>query len=82
MRDNEYQELYREEARAETQWQVIAGNAGTVYTGGDDKLAKQAFDQYVELSKAGSGRVAGEPVSLWCDGELHDEYDPAEPEDG
>ncbi len=34
------------------------------------------FNEYVRLSKAGYGRVSGEPVTLFKDGEIIEEHAP------
>ena len=50
-------------------YEVVVGNLGTVYSGRDKKKAQIDFDEYVSMSKTGYGRVAGEPVTMFCDGE-------------
>jgi hypothetical protein len=40
------------------------------------KLALECFNTYVSLSKAGEGRAAYEPVTLFKDGEIISEYLP------
>jgi hypothetical protein len=49
-------------------YQVIVGNIGTVYDGGDLKEAHKAFDEYEAQSENGYGRASGESVALF-DGE-------------
>jgi len=46
------------------QYQVIAGNIGTVHEGNSQHVAQQKANEYVELSKANYGRVAGEDVAI------------------
>lgn len=54
---------------------VVVGNIGTVYQGDDFEAAFAAFDEYVEQSKSGAGRAAGESVCLFTDDELSSEYE-------
>jgi hypothetical protein len=56
-------------------YQVIVGNVGTVYSGNNRKTAVRTFEGYLQNSKASVGRVAGEPVTLWCDGEIEREHE-------
>lgn len=55
-------------------FQVIVGNAGTVYNGNNYMVAQTTFSRYVKHSKLGQGRVAGEPVTLMHNGEIRSEY--------
>jgi hypothetical protein len=57
-------------------WELIVGNLGTVYSGTDGFHAIVDFNEYVKMSKDGYGRVAGEPVTLFKNGEVHKEYEP------
>lgn len=72
-----------------TTHEVIVGNVGTVYRSEDDThpngkfrswrewRARQIFAEWVEASKADTGRAGGEPVTLLDeDGEIADEYFP------
>ena len=59
-------------------YQVIVGNVGTVYDGDNRKEAEDAYADYVDFSKALMGRVGGEAVTLFCDGEILLEH-PGEP---
>jgi len=57
-------------------YEVICGNIGTVYHRRVRADACVAYDEYVALSLAGSGRAAQEPVTLFKDGEPEQEYQP------
>ncbi len=57
-----------------TLFQVVVGNIGTVYDGPNGLEARVAFNQYVGHSRDGYGRAAGEPVTLWRDGEIEQEH--------
>ena len=57
-------------------YEVTVGNIGTVYRGALETTARTEFNEYVRLSKAGFGRVAGEPVTLFKDGEIIKEHAP------
>ena len=57
-------------------WSVHVGNLGTVYDGESEEEAREAFDDYVELSDNGHGRVANEPVTLCRDGDEVAGYSP------
>lgn len=57
-------------------YELIVGNIGTVYRGSLETTARKEFNEYVRLSKAGYGRVAGEPVTLFKDGEIIKEHAP------
>jgi len=50
-------------------FEVIAGNVGTVYSGNNYMQAIRKYQAYVKLSKADTGRVSGESVVLFNDGE-------------
>ena len=53
-------------------YEVIVGNVGSVHEGVDRDEAKEVFSQYVEMSKmygGAGGRVSGEDVTLFEDGE-------------
>lgn len=50
-------------------FEVIVGNVGTVHTGNDYATARKEYCIYVDVSKAGVGRAAGESVYLMKDGE-------------
>ena len=59
-------------------YEVLVGNIGTVHRVENEEEAKSCFDAYVEKSKAGDGRAAGEEVSLFKNDELVKDYVPAE----
>lgn len=54
---------------------INVGNLGNVCETEDFENAKLHFEEYVKLSKAGYGRVAGECVVILCNGEPMDAYD-------
>lgn len=56
------------------EYSVVVGNIGTAYTGTHENNARKEFNSYVVDSKTGYGRAAGEPVTLFCDGEIIKEY--------
>lgn len=56
-------------------YQVVVGNVGTMdYT--NKKLATDCYKTYVTLSMKGETRAANEPVTLFKDGEIIEEYTP------
>ena len=58
-------------------YQVIVGNVGTVYDGDDQEQAKRDYRECVSLSKDSEfGRMAGEEVTLFEDGEILKEHFP------
>ena len=65
----------RERKRAEATYEVVVGNIGTVYRGTDQDEAGRRFRSYVQDSRNGYGRVAGEPVTLFKDGEIVEEIE-------
>lgn len=57
-------------------YSVVVGNIGTVETGKRNECSA-AFREYVAQSKAGYGRAAGEPVTMFdTKGEPLREYTP------
>ncbi len=58
---------------------VNVGNVGTVYNGTDWSKANDKYNAYVEISKAGVGRVGNEPVYFITDNEIMREYQPEVP---
>lgn len=56
------------------QYHVVVGNLGTVYSGCSGGRARELYDAYVTDSKAGIGRASGEPVTLFCDEAITQEY--------
>ena len=57
-------------------FQVVVGNVGQVFDGSNYMQARTTYAKYIEQSKAGYGRVAGEPVTLFHKGEIKAEYFP------
>ena len=57
-----------------SKFQVVVGNVGTVYDGNSYMVAQCKYDRYVKASRAGEGRVAGEPVTLMHNGEVRMEH--------
>lgn len=55
-------------------FQVIVGNIGCVYSGEDREDALSTFNVYVEQSQSGAGRAGGESVTMWKDGDLVREF--------
>jgi hypothetical protein len=55
---------------------VVVGNVGTVLSTQVYGEAIDTFNDYVELSESGYGRVAGEPVTLMYNGEPLKEHTP------
>lgn len=51
-------------------YEVIVGNIGSVYHGSSSEHAWEVYRTYVELSQQGSGRAAGEDVTLWNNDEI------------
>ena len=62
-------------------YQVIVGNIGRVYSGGDEIVALERYNEYVEQSKCGYGRAAKERVVLLDEDDIWFEYDPDEQEE-
>ena len=50
-------------------YEVVVGNVGMVYSGSSKKEADKKFDVYVLQSIRKLGRVSGENVTMFCDGE-------------
>lgn len=57
-------------------YEVVVGNIGSVYRGSDEDEALANFREYKAQSQEGYGRAAGEPLTLFKDGEPEKEYDP------
>lgn len=53
---------------------VVVGNIGNVYSGGDYRQAIDVFKNYKIQSQANCGRAAGESVVLMEDGEILKEH--------
>jgi hypothetical protein len=58
----------------EGEFEVVVGNIGTVYRGTEGPEARATFKEYKEQSKSGTGRAAGESVTLFQNGEPIDEW--------
>lgn len=56
------------------QYTVVVGNVGTVYSGSDQARAREVYAAYLADSQRQYGTVAGEPVTLFCDEEIDQEY--------
>lgn len=50
--------------KSKTEYQVIVGNVGTVYSGKNKVKAEKTYDTYKAISIAGVGRAGGEDVTL------------------
>lgn len=50
------------------EWEVLVGNIGTVYAGGDRREAFRVFEEYRGLSRRNVGRAGGEGVVLMAGG--------------
>lgn len=57
-----------------TKYEVTVGNLGSVIETESYEEAKATFNEYVELSETQYGRVAGEFVILWENGEPIEEH--------
>lgn len=55
-------------------YQLIVGNLGTVVDTHLEQHATKAFGDYKTMSESGRGRVGGEPVTLYVDGEPDPRY--------
>ena len=58
----------------ENRWEVIVGNIGCVYEDYNTFWAYAYFNTCVGQSKRNEGRVAGENVTLLCNGEIMKEH--------
>lgn len=58
----------------QTKFQVVVGNIGHVYEGNNYMQARTIYSAYVKQSKSGIGRAAGEPVTLFHNGNIRSEY--------
>ena len=61
--------------------EVVVGNIGSVYLGDHIGEAARCYGEYKRQSADGYGRAAGEPVTLFKDGEVHWDYAGAGRED-
>ena len=55
-------------------YEVIVGNIGTVYSGDSQTEADEVYMTYVGNSQHGSGRCAGEDVTMLRNGDIIREY--------
>lgn len=56
------------------QYIVIVSNVGAVFNSTNKKDAIATYKEYVKMSDSSKGRVGGEGVVLFCDGEPLYEY--------
>jgi|WetSurSiteA1Bulk_404760.scaffolds.fasta_scaffold29689_3 hypothetical protein len=56
------------------EYELIVGNIGLAHRGGSINVAVVRFNEYKRLSKANYGRIAGESVALFKNGELIREF--------
>ena len=61
-------------------YEVIVGNVGCVYRGRNGFDARVNYNRAINRSKRGVGRDAGEPVTLFRNGDIVKEYTPGEEE--
>lgn len=54
--------------------EIIVGNIGSVYVGGDSCKAEETYNTYVEQSKKGIGRAGGETVHWFVGDEIYQDY--------
>lgn len=57
-----------------SQYEVVVGNVGTIYSGSSKKEATKRYNSAVKSSKLNSGRDAGESVTLFCDSDICKEH--------
>ena len=55
-------------------FQVLVGNIGHVYDGNNFMQASSKYTAYVKASKSNTGRAAGEPVTMFHNGDIRCEY--------
>ena len=54
---------------------VVVGNVGTVYAGDNERIARKEKNDWIRVSRSRTGsRACGEPVTLFCDGEIIAEH--------
>jgi hypothetical protein len=58
-------------------WEVVVQNIGAVYKGDDEAKARKMYENYIYLSVHAEGRVKGEGVDLYLDGEALMSYIPS-----
>jgi len=56
------------------EWDLVVGNVGTFRYGSNGFEAVRDYNDYVRMSKDNYGRVSGETVILFRDGEVYREY--------
>jgi len=61
-------------ANGTPKFEVVVGNIGTVYSGNNYMQAECKYSAYVKQSRSNYGRAAGEPVTLFHNGEIRSEY--------
>lgn len=54
--------------------EIIVGNIGTVYAGGNWHSARTTYDEYVKASQSKFGRASGENVTWVLRGEIRKEF--------
>jgi hypothetical protein len=64
-----------------TDYEVIVGNVGSVYSGPDRDEAERRYEENVERSQSGLGFAGGETVVLMVDGEPEKEHVPSNPQE-
>jgi hypothetical protein len=64
---------------ARSNYEVVVGNIGTVYTGANKAVAQRCFKGYAGRSRLGVGRGAHENVTLFQNGEIVKEHTVVEP---
>lgn len=55
-------------------YEVVVADSTLVYSGRDADRANEAYSKYVALSKGDSGRIAGAPVTMLCNGKNVQNY--------
>ena len=55
-------------------YQVIVGNIGTVYAGGNAREARKTFAAYIDKSHSRQGRASGESVTMLKDDAIVSDY--------
>lgn len=55
-------------------FQIVVGNVGHVWEGSNYMQARAHYNAWIKQSKADCGRAAGEPVTLFHNGEIRAEY--------
>lgn len=57
-------------------YEVLVGNVGHVHGGNNPVSARKEYGDWKKLSEQNYGRAAGEPVTLFKDGDPELEYTP------